>query len=594
MVQVPKLQRLEQSSTPSMGRIDIQAQNNASSILGTTSAVKGLAQEGAELYQDIEDNKIKTLSQEVEQEYSRWNTQELAKLKSYQGDPTDAYVQYDKDSKERYDSIIAARPDLNERVKSHVTGHLNKVRDNESYQALKQRGAQQETYENNLFESSVSLKRNNLALNAGHIQKDNPGSYLPFEENINDLKTLISQRAVKQGTAKIVDKDATEFTHMYRDGDGNIVKVKMDNIAKQRTAKELSKGVSDSITGMINSGYTEEAKQAFERYKGYIDPKTKGVVEKKFKTTDIKDAAYKLVNGIESKPESEQLAAIEKISDAETKSEVLKIIDTNSSRRKRLKANLVNENYETLAKSVMNRMNSDNPFNGLAELEGDPIYKQTWDNLDAKTRKSITEMVKSPEKTNPKSEANIQSLIFGQTDTRLEDVSPEQFQNYLSGLNSADRSKYTNIYNRLNMQSAGEERSTFKRAREILTNQFIVDEHISKNKYGRFEEDDEKILINAQNKLIDYLDTRGNLSDKELKDFVTEFSAAEIKGKVFNPTPRPVFNRAGIQNRSTNTSNVELSPADMIKMKNQFKEVNGYFPTTKDEKFKNFVNTNLK
>jgi len=601
-ITVPRLQKLNTSSEiPSNERIKMNVENNASNILNTTNAVSNLAEKGIDLYTEFENDKITQLSYEVEKEYSDWNGEKLAKLKAHQGDPTELYAQYEQEAEQKYNEILNKRPDLNTRVKSGVKSALDKTANTQRIQVLKQRGAQQEVYENNTYESAVKLKKNNLGVSASYIKADDPGSFYPFEENIADIKTTIAKRAIDKGLGTVVPENSEERgDHVYRDLDGKMVKVKLNDIAKVRVAKELSEGVGTSITSMINSGYTQEAQAAFERYKPYLDTKTKGSIESKFKTTGLKSTAYDEMSKIEGKSESEQMQYIESVKDPEIKSELLKIKDTNDRRRQNIRERREKVNYEALAGKVLNRMNSEAPYNGLAELEEDPTYKAVFDRLDAKSKKSIIEMVNAPKETNSKSEVKIQDLFFGNdADNSIEEISPEQFAQYTTGLSRSDKKKYTNMYNRMRTQTSSEERSTYKRAGNMLRDQLLIDEHIEKDKFGKISGDDEITLLKAQNKLIDHLDKQGVMDEKSLKDFVKNFSAAEIKGKVFSPEPKAVFSgsakprvTSNVSTAPSKTKELVISPKDLIAYKKQFRELNGYFPTTKDVKFKTFLEKN--
>jgi len=599
MVQVPKLNRIQPGAAlPQNDRINLQVRDNASIIQGQTRAISGLAETGLDIYQEFEDDKIRSLSNDAELEYSEWSRKRLNELKTYGGDPTDVYAQFETEMDEKYDEIVNKRPEINERVRTHLSSNLRKVKDGQRLQMLNQRGAQQETYDNNLFESTVKLKKDNLAISAGYIRKDDLGSFLPFDENIAEIKTTISQRMMDKGLAEKLPDDAKSWDHFYKDPEGKIVKLKLNDIAKARIASDLSQGVSSSINSMIASGYSDEAKQAYEKYKNYIDPKTQFTLSNRLKITDTKNAAFEEVAKIEGKPESEQMRLIEAIQDPELKSEVLKIKDTNDRRRENIRERRYKANYDILAKNVMNKMNSDTPFYGLADLENDPTYKAVIDGLDAKGQKAIRDMVITPKETDNKAEAKIQDLFFGNDpNNEIETISPETFSTYLAGLSKSDRKKYTNMYNRARTQTAGEERAAYKRANEMLRNQFLVDGLIQKDKFGKISGEDEVKLINAQNKLLDHLEAqKGAYNEKQMKDFVKEFSAAEVKGKVFNPTARTIYNTQSRQNASspsTKKGEVVLSPKQIVEFKKKFREQNGYFPVASDEKFKNFVERNM-
>ncbi len=600
MVQVPRLQRIQNSpAQPANDRINLQARDQASNILGNTQAITGIAKEATDLYYDIEDQKITQMSYEAEQQYKEWNATKLGQLKSFEGDPTDAYAQYDEEEKEKFEELINARPDVSERVKNNLKANLTKVQNSQRIAVLKQRGAQQETYENNLFESTVKLKRDDLSVNAGYVRKDDPGSFLLFDQGLADVKTVIAQRAVKKGTAEVLPEDAESWTHAYRDAEGKVIKVKMNDIAKQRVAQELSKGVVTSIENMIASGYTDEAKLMQERYKGYIDPINAGKLKTKFKDVDIKDEAFAFMGGINGKNEADQMAAIDKISNPELRSEVLKIKDTDDNRRESIRKRQQESNYNVLANRVLEKMNSPNPYYGMADLENDPLYKQTWDKLDPKQKKTILESVKAPDKTDEKAEIAIQNLFFGNDENyQLDTIPPEQFQTYLTGLNSADRKKYTNEYNRLRIESAGEQRSTFKRAEKMLSDQLFLIGYLKKNDYNAFDQRSQKRMIEANNELMDYLSTQNtaNMSDKELKDFVIKYSAAKAKDEAFSPPPRPTFKPVNTSNsnaQSTVNPEDSLSQSEKLRLRRAYKTEFGEWPNLQSQDYQDFLRNNL-
>lgn len=608
-VNLPRPQRLQQDSspTPQNQRINIQAPSNANAILQQTQAVASLGSEALNAYQDIENNKIQSISQKFEQDLKTWNDNKLSKLKSSGGDPTEVYSNYETELKEKYDSLLKTYPDMNDRVKRHVTSSLDKYASNERHRAMRQRGAQQETYDHNLFESSVKLKRNNMVSAAGNIQKGNPSSFIFMDEAINDLKTSISQRAIKQQNAKIVDKDSKDFTHAYRDAEGNIVKVKMDDIAKFRTAKELSQGISDSINSMINAGYVVEAKEAHERYKGFIDKKTETKLAKKFKTDTNKSEAKQIYGAIQGQDPEKQIEIINKIADPDIKEEVLKYKDTIERRIENDRERRVKRNYDTLSKFVQNRMSSDKPFNGMAELEDEQAFKETWDNLDAKSQQAVREMVIAPKKSNQKSIAKVHSLLFGEDkNNNIEDMSIEDFQLQLTGLSSADRRRYITKFEKLKEgPNASTQRAVFNRASRQLKNRMLLSETIKRDDFGRFSRKDEKKLIKRQEELIDFLgDNPENLNDKQIKDKIDEFTATQVRedvgflGRIFGGGSNQVAqdNVRADQVGTTTSAPIRgekkdistLSLTEMYNLKKEFKQEFGYSPLKSDPKLIDF------
>lgn len=587
-VSVPRLNRIEPSQAlPKNDRINMNVQDQGARILQQGGMLANIAETADKVYIAAEDNKIEQLSNEAEIEYSSWNAQELQKLKSYQGDPTDAYVEYDTKVQEKRKEILERRPDLGERVRNNMTARLDKAIGTQTIAAYNQRGAQQETYENNIFESTVKLKKDNLPVSAGYIQKDDPSSFLMFDQGMSDIRTTIAKRGLKNGTVELLPDDAQTWSHSYVNEDGKVVKVLETPLAKQRIAKEQSEGVKSSIEVLIAGGRVEEAKMMQEKYKGYIDPASAAKIDNKFKTAGRKDEAYNIVGSMQGKSEDAQLAAIEKIADPELRSEVLKIKDADTRRLEALKERKGKANYDTLANRVLAKMNSNQPYFGIADLENDPLYKQTWDSIPPAKKKAIIEMVDAPKESNSKSEIRVQSLFLGtDQEHQLETMTPEDFAEYTSGLSKADKKKYTGMYMSLRTQSEGERRSMYKQAGKMLQDQFLIDGHIKRNSYGKIAGDDEVTLLKAQNSLIDHLSTQyGSFNEKQLQDFVKEFSAAEIKEKAFNPASRiPVKSKSSVK---TATSDVTL-PADkdvILSLKRDYREKYNKWPAPNDEKW---------
>ena len=579
-VQIPTINRIQPSSAmPKNDRLNMKVQDQGSEIMQRSQQISSVVNQGLDIQYKEENDKIDQLSFEVENEYSAWNNEQLQKLKSHEGDPTDAYVEYDKLAKEKYDDILSKRPDLNDRVRGHVTARFDKTVAQQNIGVLKQRGMQIEVYDNNLYESSVKLKKNNLPVVAGYVSKDDPSSFMMFDQGLADIKTTVAKQALKKGSAVRLPDDAKSgWNHTYQDDDGNIVKVQMSDLAKVRAAKELSEGVKSSIDVMIAGGQVEEAKLMQEKYKGYLDPASAAKLNNKMRTTGRKDEAYSVIASLKGKSADAQIEAINKIPDPELRTEALKIKDADDRRIEAMMTRKSKANYNTLADSVLKKMNSDQPFYGVADLENDPLYKQTWDNIDAKQKKAILEMVDAPKESNDKSLLGVQDLFLGK-DTGLETMTPQDFAEKTVGLSKADKTKYTNLFMSLRTQTEGERRSMYTSAGKMLQDQLLVDGHISRNAYNKIAGDDEIALIEAKNTLIDHLSTQpGSFNEKQLKDFVKDYSASVIKGKAFNPKPRTTLS----DNVSTKSAapSVTLPTGDaLIALKREYRTKYNKFPT---------------
>jgi transcriptional regulator of met regulon len=592
-VQVPRLNRIEPSQTmPQNDRINIQARDQASNILNRTEAISNLGEKGIEIHQEFEAAKIETLSNEVEQKYSAWNAEELAQLKKIQGDPTVAYVEYEKRSREKYEELLAERPDLGENVKLGMRSRLSKVYANQDVAAKKQRGAQQETYDHNLFEATVKLNKDSLPVKAGYVQVGDPTSYTMFEDGMNDIKNLVAKRGLKQGTVTRLPDDAEKYSHKFIDENGKEVKVQFTDLAKVRIAKELSEGVKNSIDVLISSGQLDAAKEMREKYKGYIDPVSEGKLDKRFNTASRKGQAYKVLSTLPKTPAARD-AAIEKLDDLELKSEVLKIVNTDDRAREAMKDRRHKANYERLSENVMKRMNSDQPFYGMADLENDPVFKATFDNMSPTQQKAVIEMVDAPKNSNPKSVTKVNELFANDNDDLLESLSYETFQSeYLVGLSKSDKSKWTRRFEKLKDPTMFESRSAIREGNQLLKRYLLQEGKISE-RYGQMSKGDQEELTEYQDKLLEFFNNRSTLPTREaMVKYVKDLAADRVREKMKTPAsakaPIPVLEPQETPSMSVLDG---LSAIEKMQLQNDFKKENGFptAPSLSDPRFLSFV-----
>jgi len=586
-VSVPRINPIQPTDTqPKNDRINLQVRDQGSQILQQTGAVAAIGGKIGDIYQAAENEKIDQLSTEAEAEYNNWNKQQLAKIKTYEGDPTDAYVEYEKAAAEKRQAIVDSRPDLNDRVKRHFTSRLDNTVKKSNVEADYQRGMQQEVYANNVFESGVKLKKDSLSTMAGYIQKGDPDSYAMFDDNLSEMKTMIAKRGLAKGTVQQLPDDAEKYSHSYRDDDGKLIKVNMSDAAKVRVAKETSEGVRASLEAMIAGGDIETAKEMRDRYKTYLDPKSAAAIDKKFETAGRKDEAYSVIGSIRGKSPEEQMRVIDSIKDPELRSEALKIKDADDRRVENMKERKQKANYETLGNNVIAKMNSSEPFFGIADLENDPVYKNTYDNMSPKQKLAIKEMIEAPKESNPKSLIAVQELFFG-ADSNIETMTPAEFAEKTVGLSKADKTAWTNKFNSLRTQSEGEKRAMYKQAGTMLRDQLLLDKYVKRDKFGKISGNDEIKMIKAQQALNEHLGTQtGVFRPEQLQKFVKQFSAAEIKGQIFNPPPRtPMKN----DSRST-ASDVILPEGDkLLDLKRQYRQEFKKFPVPGDAHWLNYA-----
>lgn len=637
MATVPRLSRVQPAKAlPSANnRINMQVQDKGSMILNQTSQIAAVGDKVGDVYQQYENDKIDTLSTAAEQKYKQWNDDQLTNLKNYDGDPTKAYVEYDQKAKEKYDEIIGENSDVSDRVKQHLTTRFNKVYQGENIAANKQRGMQQEVYDNNMFESSVKMKKDNLPVVAGYVQSHDPSSFEMFDQGLHDIKSTIIRRGLKKGTVEQLPDDAKEgVDHVYQDDDGKVIKVKLSPVAKVRIAKEQSEGVKNSVAVLLAGGQVEEAKMMREKYKHLIDPVAAVSLDKKFTATGNKDQAYKVIQSVQlSKQEVDSvknitddskreealknlkndkiLQAIENHPDPAVRSEAIKIKNADDSKLQAMRDRKEKSFYNSAAAYVLDKQKGDDPaFHGVADLENDPVYKSMVDHLGAKGRIAIEQMVESPKTSNPKSLVKVHALFNGETDVDLASLSTEQFHHdYLVDLKGTDRNWAIKQFDKMKSPSFAEQRMAIKSTngymKEELHKAGVIDLTDSNQATG----DDKDILMEAQGKVRDYLSTlKVRPSEDQIRKIAKEYAASVVEERTFRPQsvmsgkkPASAGNSGQAPTAPTtiNKNAADLNPDDVLKnispskvvdLKNEFaRQFKTQLPTKSNPAFLKFV-----
>lgn len=589
MAQIPQLERFRPSQTmPQNDRINIQAKDQGSQILQNTNAIAQLGETGAQMYQMYQNDKIEQISNVAEQEYVKWHDEQLTKLKSYQGDPTEAYAKFDEAVSQKKKDMLSSRAEFGEDVTSALNGRLDKVMSQRSIHADHQRGQQQEIYDNNVFESTVKLKRDGLAVNAGYIQKGDPTSFTMFDQNVADIKTTIAKRGIKQGTVTVLPENHDgPVSHVFQDDNGKTVKVSMSPMAKARMAKDLAEGVKGSLDVLISTGRVEEARELQKRYGGVLSPAQTAKLEAKYKTAGRKEEAFKIIGSLRGADEDVQIDKIENIQDPELRSEVLKIKDADTRRLENLRTRKEKANYDTLGSYVLEKMNSDQPFFGMADLENDPKFQATWDNMSFTQKKAIEQMVEAPKNSDPKVQAKLQQLMTGEIDVDFETMTSTDFTHeFLTGLSNKDKTAAFKWFQKQKNPSAAQERMGLKQ-----TNRFLKDRLLKEG----YEVDDEEVL-DAQQKLTEYFASRTTVpNEKEQVDIAKKFAASAIDNKVFNPytAKKKAPSQASATPNTINKNPEEIlkkfTATEIVNFKGEFERKYKFTPKKADPRFLDFI-----
>lgn len=583
---IPRLNRAEPSSgLPKNDRINMNVQSQGQQIMQTTNAIAGVAEAGMDIYQKAENQKIETLGNLAEQEFTAWNNEQLAKLKNIQGDPTDAYKAYDDSVKKKREEMLSARPDLNERVKNYYQTKIDRTIASQNVVALKQRGAQQETFDNNVFENTIKLKKESMTAVAGDPEL--------FDMNIRDIKDAIVKRGLKQGTVKILDEKAeipkdggTLRYHTYQDADGKVVRAELSDLAVQRFVKERAEGIKSSIEVLTASGRVAEAKEMREKYGDALDSLSKTKVDTKLTKVGRKEEAAEFLAENDGLDAEEFEKAVDDLStDPLLQAEVLKLKAGKEKSLDQLRTLSEKRNYDYLMKDLMERQKSERPFASIAELENDKKFALVFDRLNAKQQKAVIEMVESPKESDPKAIARMQENFFT---GKIYDMDPADFQAELVGMDKAEKAKWNTRYFNAKSDTAGEKRATYGIANKLLTDGLVEAGFIERDDRNKITGEDADILYRARANMIEVMDHLGPQSPEQLQQLVKKFTAKEIKDKAFKS---PQVSVDAVKKKKTGPKT--LTEQQLRDMKVKFRNKYSRFPRPDDQKlFDAFVQAN--
>lgn len=544
-IRIPRIQPIQSAPEPRSDRLNVRVQDQAELIQANTQSVSQLGKQAADLAANIEDQKIKTVSDEAEQKYRTWNNTRLAQLRSIQGDPAKAYAEYEAEEKQKAEEILAEYSDVNERVKGHLAFNLNRVQASQRTKALTQQAVQRDAYAQQLFQINLDNKLNDMPIAAGSTLK-NPitgeRNYANVDNGIADLRQHIAEHGLRDGSST-------------KNEDGTI---SLGPLAQQRYKVALSTGLYQSVKALNDSGYTEDAKALREKYREQIDSLSNNKLDKMFKTADTNNQAYGIVDSLLNKSPTEQQAGINKIKNPQIKLKVSQLLNAESDRRAARRNEMNRRNFEVIMKDINQKRLDGTPYYNLEDLQRrSKTFSATWGNLSSKQQQAILDTLKPPKSSDPQSRRVMLQLLTGQHPTlKLEEMSAEQLSTLNAGLAKSDQNKLFTQYKKLVAPDAGERRQAYRFTNKLLTDILIQKEEIDRDDFGKLDGDELNQVNELQMELIDQLDEQPSYyaKPKELTAVVNSFVAQKLK----NPDSKfilPPRIKKGAQRKHPNVDN---------------------------------------
>lgn len=598
-IEIPKLQQIQPTQTQQSYRMKQNVKSQAGLITGRVDAINKVVSSADKAHTSYENQEIDKLGTEAELMYTSWQNETLRKLKEIKDDPTKAYADYEVEENKVVDEILAKYPDSSDRVKQGVTQRIVDLRNGRRETVLKQRGAQLSQYKHNLHLTGRKLRVDNLAVNVSNVYAGNESSFTYYQSQLDDLKSHEVKNMLRMKTAFIVDDPSKADHTIYRppieEGGKPVAEhIAFTELGANEWAKERSDAATKSLEVLLNMGRTKDAEAFYDKFKKYIDPLNAAKLDKRFNVAKVEDEAYMKAAEISRLPIEKRQEAVDKIKDNQVREKTDKLLIAQNERIKSRRQAKEEKNFNYLSSKVMERMESNNPYSGYVQLQGEQIYKETWDNMSNTQKQAIKEMIEAPKNSNVSSWHRVQNIFFGEDpNNELGTMTPQEFEYQARGLNKADKEEARKTFQRLRIESAGEERAVFKSVGYKLEQRMIADEIIEKNpKTGFYDAENMKMLVEAKSNLMANLEKQsGKMTEVQQDLYVKEYIAKIYKKKLTPITEFiPSFGRRKGEPKKGDISDFDLSAADRRKFKLMYANENdGVMPSNNDKKLYEFI-----
>lgn len=585
-VKIPEIKRMGPVDPASVGRIEGRVPDSTGAFKQSSAA---LTQLGGEVIQQIdryEAQEADTEATKRDATFQLWATEEMGRIKQQEGDPTELYNKFDQDVSAKLSELMDDGS-LSERTRTAIAKKLTNTANHVQLQRLTQAGAQKAIYDEKVNNAGLELKKNALIEATTVLDPNDPTSTAPFDDLIGNMRELVLKHGIKVGT--VTPDEAGEA--FYLDDDGNPVRVKMNDSAKYRLAKELSEGVYNAMDNLVKAGQIDKANFLKEKYGNYLDPVKRKALADDFEKNQIENIAYQAADAKDMNAVLEQIKDPVQRSKARDKAETIR--SDRMSRRERTAEIASKANYNKIMKHIQTTMR-ENPdaYIGKSELEADPIFKGHFNKVtDAKQQKAIYDAVLAPKETTQAAQVKLQKLFFGDDpDYDLDTIDPDTFYaEYLPGASKADRKRYTKMFEAAKSETGSERNQRMKEAGKLLQDHLLRVGYIKMNEFNRLEGKNAQKFIEARSDMLDHLEKTGNMDIASLDKYIRGYAATRKEGVPFQPPVQPKLPGVKEVKEAAKPPPSIRGGKTLTQWANEYKAEFGRMPGVKNGELENYI-----
>jgi hypothetical protein len=214
-------------------------------------------------------------------------------------------------------------------------------------------------------------------------------------------------------------------------------------------------------------------------------------------------------------------------------------------------------------------------------MENDPVLKRLLPSItDGKQMLALQHLVEQPKD----SDQNIKNEMYKKMfNGDFKGMTPEDFNQTVSGLSKQDRTMAEGMYRKFNTQTPTQENQMVRNMGIQLGKELRNVGYVKKNDFGQYNNDDQIKINKANDELVDALDRQPQMSLKEQSQFVQKFAADKLKGQVFKaPEKQPVKVLYEKQPSTTKTAQLETDESKRQNVQRKFRQENKRWPTPQE------------
>ncbi len=563
-VEIPKIQRTQAPAPSQTQGLDTRFKGAAADTAKVGQAAEGFGEAAFTLATKYENEAINNEAIKRVNEYDDWYKKRLygdstaanPGLRNLEGDPTEAYNQFDNDAEAKYNELLS--PDgLSSKAAGHVEKELLQRRRTLHGTRLMEYGNQNAQYTDKLYKGRLDIASQDTVGSMAKFDSKNPASAVHYLAGVSDIQRLHIDRAKVWGGAVETDEktdigylDENNVPHYY----------KVSELTKTEIKKDISKATAASVKVLIDSGRVEDAEALMNNYPNFLDKVNQGELTKDLDKAKTEKDALIFMEKAKGKSYAEQKRLLNQmptttLREMKAKREALNILGQVESEDTALRAAHENEMYDFGANAIAKVMNSDEPFTSERQLEKSILtlengMKIKFEDLekqipDSTKRAALREIFKPPKESDPEVLSDfMDKLAAGE----VKGMSHGQLTQDQHGMNQADRTMSNAEWRKQNVltDAQGQSRTNYA----FSTANKAIMPLLKKNSGGKLTKGSLKVKNEMMTEVLANSDNLNRMSTGEVNAWIQERVAAKtidaqkqkagVFDRLFTPSASPM------------------------------------------------------